>query len=224
MTEGPVRVRVWDWTVRVFHWSLVGLVAGMWWTADRGYMFWHKWLGVALLSLLTYRIVWGVIGPRTARLLTLIPRPGALISYVKSLTGSEHKPAFGHSALGGLAVLALLGLLIAQTVSGLFTVDVDGLNSGWFGHLISFDLGRIFADYHELIFEILLYMIGFHIIAILAYAVLLKLNLIGPMITGHRTQADASEVPESVTASPLRVACALIGAVLVAVLIVTYGR
>ena len=224
MTEGPLRVRVWDWTVRVFHWSLVVLFAGMWWTAEQGYLFWHKWLGVGLLSLLTYRIVWGLIGPSTARLLALIPRPAALIGYVKSLMGTAHRPAFGHSALGGLAVLSLLGLLIAQTVSGLFTVDVDGLNSGWFGHLISFDLGRTFADYHELIFDILLFMIGLHIIAILAYAVLLKLNLIGPMITGHRTQTEASEAPESVTASPLRVACALIGAILVAVLIVTYGR
>ena len=222
MDKPQFRVRVWDWTIRVFHWSLVVLVAAMWWTAEQGYMAWHKWIGAGLMGLLAYRLVWGLIGPKTAHLLSLVPRPNALLLYVRSLTQLGHKPSFGHSALGGLAVLALLGLLTAQTISGLFTVDVDGLNSGWFGHLISFDLGRTFADYHELIFDLLLVMIGLHVLAILAYAVLLKLNLIGPMITGRQTRSDEAET--SVTASPVRIVCAVVAASLIAVFIVWFGR
>ena len=174
------------------------------------------------MGLLAYRLVWGLIGPKTAQLLSLVPRPEALLSYVQSLTQPGHGPSFGHSALGGLAVLALLGLLMAQTVSGLFTVDVDGLNSGWFGHLISFDLGRTFADFHELIFDLLVIMIGLHVLAILAYAVLLKLNLIGPMITGRQTRSD--EAQTSVTASPLRIVFAVSAAGLIAFSIVWFGR
>ena len=67
MTQDTRKVLVWDWTVRLFHWSAVLLVGLMWWTAEQGIMDWHRRLGLLLVGLLSYRIVWGLIGSRTAR-------------------------------------------------------------------------------------------------------------------------------------------------------------
>ena len=34
------------------------MIAAMWWTAEQGYMQWHKWLGACLIGVLVYRMVW----------------------------------------------------------------------------------------------------------------------------------------------------------------------
>ena len=64
---GSTRILVWDGALRLFHWSAVLLVAAMWWTAENGVMDWHRRMGMILVGLLAFRIVWGLIGPQTAR-------------------------------------------------------------------------------------------------------------------------------------------------------------
>lgn len=224
MASEQSRTLIWDWTIRVFHWSLVLLVAGMWWTAEQGWMFWHKWLGLALVGLLAYRLVWGLIGPAPARLMPLVPRPHTLVAYIRKLSERPYQASFGHNPLGGLSVLALLGLLLVQLGSGLISVDVDGLVSGWFGHLVSFDMGRAAAEFHETSFNVLLGFIILHLIAILAYTMVLRANLIGPMVTGRRSDEQTPEPEFDAGASLLR-ACTAIGAgVLAAVLVLWFGR
>ena len=75
----------------------------------------------------------------------------------------------GHNPLGALSVLALLGLLLAQIVLGLFAVDVDGIESGPLSTYVSFDTGRVAAEWHEAVFDVLLWLIGLHVAAVLFY-------------------------------------------------------
>ena len=50
----PVRmVPVWDRFVRVFHWSLVGLIAAAWLTEDLKRV--HHWIGYTVLALVAAR-------------------------------------------------------------------------------------------------------------------------------------------------------------------------
>lgn len=219
-----MRVRVWDWTVRVFHWSLVLLVGAMWWTGEEGYMVWHKWLGVGLAALLVYRLSWGLIGPATARLTALIPKPAELVGYIRSLTTRPYVRALGHNPLGGLSVLALLALLTVQIGSGLFAVDVDGLASGWFGHVVSFDTGRAFSDFHEISFNALLTFIALHVIAVGLYTFVLRANLIGPMVTGYQSRDGAPDRYTPPSISPVRFGVSILAAAAVAGLIVWLGR
>ena len=223
MVSDPIRIRVWDWTIRLFHWLLVGLVAGMWWTAEQGYMGWHKWLGLSLVWLLTYRIVWGVIGSKTARLLSLIPTPGELWSYLSSLRSGPYVPSFGHNPLGSLSVLALLVVITLQIGSGLFAIDVDGLFSGWLGRYVSFDLGRSFAEFHETIFNLLVALIALHVIAVLVYLALLKTNLIGAMITGQQVRDAEPADYKPVEASPFRVIVSALVGLSAVWLIISFG-
>lgn len=224
MASEQVRTLIWDWTIRVFHWSLVALVAGMWWTAEQGYMFWHKWLGLGLVGLLTYRLVWGLIGPQTARLIPLLPRQGALVAYIRKLTERPYRASFGHNPLGGLSVLALLGLLILQVGSGLISIDVDGMFSGWFGHWVEFDIGRAAAEFHETSFNVLLGFIALHLVAIAAYTFVLRANLIGPMVTGRRTNEQAPEPGFDAGASLLRAGLAIGAGGLAVALVLWFGR
>ncbi|MFC3077302.1 cytochrome b/b6 domain-containing protein [Phenylobacterium terrae] len=194
MAEGDaddkIRVRLWDGPTRLIHWALVVLVGVSWWTHEIGRMDWHRWSGYTVLALLVFRIFWGFAGGTTARFASFLKGPGAVAAYARTLfkPGSAALP--GHNPLGGWSVLAMLLALVCQVTFGLFAVDVDGIESGPFSQYVSFDLGRRFAEWHELSFNILLALIALHILAVVFYLVVKRDNLIAAMVTGRRLMAS----------------------------------
>ena len=199
MTGNPARILVWDWAIRLVHWLMVVLVPLLWWTAEEGHMEWHKSFGLTMFGLILFRLLWGLIGTWTARFGPMIRRIGSLPSYIAKLRAGGYRPTFGHSPLGVLSVFALLLALTVQITTGLFSVDVDGLESGPLAVLVSFDTGRQLAEVHEFNFNLLAALIGLHITAIAVYHFVLKANLVGPMITGRRSRVDfaATALPEN---------------------------
>lgn len=183
---------IWDWTIRLFHWLIVLLIPVMWWTAEEGMMDWHRRLGLTIFALIIFRIIWGVVGTWTARFVPMVRRLQLLPSYVRDLFARRNKPSFGHSPIGTLSVFALLAALCTQVGTGLFSVDVDGLESGPLAIFVSFKTGRELADIHEFSFDILVVLIALHIAAIALYRLLLKNDLVRPMVTGHRSDVTAS--------------------------------
>src|ERR1700726_3554826 len=133
------RVRVWDGFTRLVHWLLVVLMGVSWWTAGHHHMDYHRYSGYALLGVLSFRLYWGVFGSTTARFAHFVKGPRSIWRYLRSK--ARHVTP-GHNPLGALSVLALLGLLLAQVTLGLFSVDVDGIESGPLSHWVSFETGR----------------------------------------------------------------------------------
>ncbi|MAB11460.1 cytochrome b/b6 domain-containing protein [Hyphomonas sp.] len=187
---GSSRILVWDGALRLFHWSTVLLVAAMWWSAENHMMDWHRRMGMILVGLVTFRLAWGLLGPRTARFTSWQLGPGAMLGYLKSLKRGVHKPSFGHNPIGTLSVIAMLAALCVQLGTGLFAVDVDGLESGPLSTLVSFEAGRQAAEIHEISFNILVALIGLHVAAVAVYLIFFKDNLVRPMVTGRRASAD----------------------------------
>jgi len=186
-----------------------------WWTAETGRMEWHQYSGYSLLALVTFRIYWGFFGSSTARFRQFVRGPRTIVSYLKGRWTSMP----GHNPLGALSVVGLLGLLLAQIALGLFAVDVDGIESGPLSTYVSFDTGRVAADWHEAVFDLLLWLIGLHVAAVLYYLFFRKENLIATMVHGQRAfpgQQTNGEQPASVTSvSRLRF---VVGVVLAGVL------
>lgn len=182
---GSVRVRVWDVPIRLVHWLIVLLIGFSWWTAETGRLEWHAYSGYGLLALLLFRLYWGFFGSSTARFGNFVRGPGTVIDYVKS----RWTPAPGHNPLGALSVVALLALLAAQIVLGLFSVDVDGIESGPLSLYVSFEAGRVAAKWHDRVFGVLQWVILLHVVAVLFYVLVKKQNLIGAMFTGRRDYA-----------------------------------
>lgn len=162
-------------------------------------MDWHKIFGLTMFGLVLFRLIWGLIGTWTARFAPMVQRIGSLPSYVQKLRSRELGPTFGHSPLAVLGVFALLLVLATQVTTGLFSVDVDGLESGPLAVLVSFETGRQLAEVHEFNFNLLVVLIGLHITAIAVYHFALKENLIAPMVTGRKPRADFSnpQLPEN---------------------------
>lgn len=184
MTE---KLRVWDLPTRLFHWLLVMLFAFSWWSAEQREMDLHRWSGLGVLALVAFRLVWGVIGGSTARFASFVRSPLRVIGY---LTGKAPHSGAGHNPLGGWSVLALLGVIALQLLSGLFAVDTDGLESGYLSHLVTFEQGRQAADVHEIAFNLAMILIAVHLLAIAFYRVVKRRNLVAPMVTGRDGELD----------------------------------
>lgn len=190
MAMNAPRIMVWDWAVRLVHWLMVILVPLLWWTAEEGHMDWHKSLGLTMLGIVLFRLIWGLIGTTTARFVPMVERIKSLQSYVGHLRSGRYIASFGHSPLAVFGVFALLLALTTQIGTGLFSVDVDGLESGPLAVLVSFDVGRQLAEVHEFNFNLLAALIGLHLTAIAIYHFALNANLVGPMVHGHRPSSD----------------------------------
>jgi cytochrome b len=173
--------------VRTVHWLFVALFALSWWSAEHKHLDYHRYSGCALLGLLLFRLYWGAVGTRTARFATFVKGPRAIWHHVR---GASSPVQPGHTPLGALSVLALLSLLMLQIGLGLFSVDVDGLESGRLARLISFETGRTCAHFHHVVFNVLLGFALLHVAAILFY-LLRGRDLITPMISGRASWTES---------------------------------
>ena len=178
--EEGTRIAVWDRPVRIVHWLFVLLIPVSWWTAEEEMMEWHYRSGMALLGLLVFRIVWGLIGSSTARFASFVRGPRAILSFLRGDAAS----AIGHNPLGALSVLALLGMTSLQVALGLFAADEDGLESGPLARFVDGELAEEIAEWHEWTFNLLLAVIALHVLAIAAYLIFKRQDLVRPMVTG----------------------------------------
>jgi cytochrome b len=96
----------------------------------------------------------------------------------------------GHNPLGGLSVVGLIIVMGVQVVLGLFSVDVDGLESGPLASYVSFEVGRTAAKAHALSFNFLLLLICLHLVAVIYYIVFKRHELIRPMVSGRRAKGQ----------------------------------
>ena len=117
-------VKVWDLLLRVFHWSLVLFFVISYATGEEESSI-HAWSGYAIAFLLTFRLIWGFVGPTHARFSDFIYSPAEIFAYAKGLMTGNAKRYLGHNPLGGLMVLALLFSLSATVVSGLMLYGAE---------------------------------------------------------------------------------------------------
>ena len=205
--------RVWDLPTRIFHWALFGLIIAMVATGLLGgnAMVWHFRCGYAVLSLLLFRLVWGLIGGHWSRFVSFIYSPGAVLQYLRGQGRPEH--SVGHNPLGAGSVFALLFFLFAQVGTGLFSDD-DIAASGPLSKFVYNATVSMLTGYHKNIGKyVLLVLVLLHIAAILFYLLKKKENLIGPMLHGdksllHRVENSRDDGRSRVLALAVFAGCA----------------
>lgn len=174
------RYKLWDLPTRLFHWLLVLCVVAAVVTGQIGgnLIDWHARIGIVIVGLIGFRLVWGLCGSTYARFAQFMPSPARIKAY---LSGAWQ--GAGHNPLGALSVLGLLGLLTAQLLTGLFAND-DIAFTGPLYALIDKDLSDRLAGLHRLGANLLFVLVGLHVAAIAFYGHVKKHNLVKPMVTG----------------------------------------
>lgn len=190
------QVRVWDLLIRIFHWALVLFFVVAYFTGEEESA-WHIYSGYAVLGLVLFRIVWGIIGTRFARFSNFVYSPSDVLSYAKGFFSLRPKHFVGHNPLGGLMVIAMLIGLLATTATGLMVYALEE-RAGPFAPLVAepgtagFDEVRLeereeyWEELHELFTNIMLGLILIHVVAVLAGSAVHRENLVMAMITGKK--------------------------------------
>lgn len=176
------RIRLWDLPLRIFHWSLVLAVAVAIVTGELGgsWMELHGKAGLVILGLVSFRVVWGLVGSTHARFLSFAPTVPKLRAYLKG-----QWRGVGHNPLGALSVFALLSLLATQAATGLFSNDDISFNGPLFA-LIDDALASRLTGWHSKLAYALFGLLALHVVAILAYLRFKRDNLVRPMVTGWK--------------------------------------
>lgn len=221
-SSAPVKVLAWDGPTRLFKWALVGLVVSAVISdkAGGGSPTWHVWNGYAVLVLVVFRLLWGVVGGSTARFAGFLASPIATIRYGLGLLRGREAHYLGHNPLGGWMVVALIALPGVMGVSGLFNADVDRMIvEGPLAAKLSDAAVTLAHRIHHNAFQILLICIVLHVAAVVFHAVVKKERLVPAMVTGKK---PATAFADPAPATPGSVVVAL-GCLIAAVVIVWGG-
>jgi cytochrome b len=177
------RLPVWDPWIRLVHWALVLLLPVSWWTAKTGRFELHILSGCAILTLVLFRLAWGLVGSETARFAQFLKGPPAALRHLGHLLRRDAPAGVGHNAAGGWMVLAMLLLVLGQAATGLMADDEMGA-AGPLAGRVAPDWSAAATSLHLRLYWLILASVALHILAIIAYRLLLRRDLVKPMLTG----------------------------------------
>lgn len=200
------RVRVWDWFVRLFHWTVAIAFFTAFFTED-DLLTLHVWAGYVIGVLIVMRIFWGFIGPKHARFSDFVCSPTKAKRYLLDLLRFRAKRYVGHSPAGGLMVVLLLGGLGMTVWSGL-ELYARQENAGPLARTASISMQAAQADEdhedarrgthedaggsgfweegHELLANLMLFLVVLHIAGVLLASFVHRENLVRSMLSGWK--------------------------------------
>jgi len=188
MSDPLQAVRVWDLPTRLFHWALAICVVVSIVTAKMGgnAMAWHFRSGYVVLTLLAFRLLWGVVGGHWSRFATFAYAPSTLWRYLHGQSRSDEHHDVGHSPLGALSVIGLLVILCAQVGTGLFADD-EIANTGPLIKFVSAATSAVLTRWHKTFGQwLIITLVLLHVAAIVFYLLKRGRNLVGPMLVGDK--------------------------------------
>jgi cytochrome b len=194
VSERTVPIRVWDLPTRLFHWAIVVLLGVSWLSESLGWMELHFLSGYSTIALLLFRLGWGFVGSETSRFARFLRSPLTGLRYLASFRRLGPDTEIGHNAAGGWMVLVLLALLAVQAGTGLFAND-DGDTEGPLFRYVSKDQSDWLSHIHSINFTLIQIAVCVHIVAVLAYLVLKRHDLLRPMITGRKYLPEGVSPP-----------------------------
>lgn len=181
---------IWDLPTRLFHWLLVVGLGGQYVTAEwlDDAMQWHFYIGYGLLTLILFRLCWGLCGPRYARFSAFVTHPLAVLRYSRSVFSRQPNDYASHNPLGGYGVLVMLALVLVQAVSGLFMTDDIFMQGPWYGQ--ADEATRELMNWlHHVSFDALLVVIALHLVAVAWYVLRKRQALVSAMVHGKKATA-----------------------------------
>ncbi|CCD93490.1 putative Cytochrome b561 family protein [Bradyrhizobium sp. ORS 375] len=184
MSETPVNSRsdtvaVWDLPLRVWHWALAAFVLVACVTPnifDRL----HRLAGYAVIGLLAFRLIWGMIGSRHSLFDRISLKLRAAPRYIVGMLRGETGRYLGLNPAGAAMLVVMLALLIVSTVTGVMQVSVRFFGIGWIEQAHSLSSNAIIA------------LIAVHLLGTLWMSVLQRENLARAMLTGRKRLPGAA--------------------------------
>ena len=172
-------VSVWDWPLRLWHWTLATFVVVAWFTPN-AYDSLHRVAGYTVIGLLIFRVGWGFLGSRHSRFRRLVARLRAFPPYLWGLRKGRTGRYLGLNPAGAAMLVALLLALTVSAVTGAMQVTVTFFGVWWV------------EDSHTYSSDAVMILVILHVIGTLLMSILQRENLPLAMITGRKGRQRGS--------------------------------
>ncbi|MEL6979703.1 MAG: cytochrome b/b6 domain-containing protein [Pseudomonadota bacterium] len=192
----PVLERIWDAPTRLLKWSIAGFVAATWaygFSMSFETIGAHMTLGYIVAGLVGCRLLWGLVGPKPSRLITLARDGLGAPRYARSVLKPEPSYWPGHNPMGSLWLIAMLTALSVQIGTGLISYSDSFFDGGPLAAWAGSDWNSWANNIHDINSKVIIGLIGLHILVVFFYAAWKMEDLIGPMISGWKLVRRAED-------------------------------
>ncbi|MDX1569278.1 MAG: cytochrome b/b6 domain-containing protein [Xanthomonadales bacterium] len=124
MSEQIKGVRVWDPLIRIGHWLVVVAFFTAYFTEEE-FLTLHSWAGYVVAAVVAIRIIWGFVGPPTARFRNFVRSPRKALAYLRLLIAGRPPKYLGHNPAGGLMIVLMLLSLLGTAGSGMVIYAIE---------------------------------------------------------------------------------------------------
>lgn len=171
--DAPKLVKVWDWPLRAFHWSLAFFVLLAWFTPGKldGV---HQFAGYAVIVLIVFRIGWGAVGTRYSRFRAIGRRLRAAPAYLFNLGRGKTGYYRGLNPAGTAMLITMLLLLAISTITGWMSTTVSFFGVPWV------------EDTHSYISDGVIVLVVIHVLGVVLASRMQRENLARSMVTGWK--------------------------------------
>ena len=182
------RVYVWSLPTRIFHWLLVLFIIAAYLTSEEdAWLSWHASFGIAVGSLVLYRILWGFVGPLHSRWRDFDLSPASLKEYLLTLF-SPRRAYIGHNPAASYAMVGIIAVTLLLAVTGLLAYGIQE-NRGLFAflHHSFFREMELFEELHEALSTLFYLLIGAHVGGVLLDRLLhAEQGTLGSIVSGYK--------------------------------------
>ncbi len=206
ISDRRIYLKVWDPIVRIGHWLIVLGFAALYFPSDKFPL--HAFAGYLIMGYMTFRIVWGFVGPRAVRFKTFLVGPSKTIRYgIDSMLGAA-RHTISHNPLGAWMVVWLILSMLTTGILGLMLYSAgqelgplgNQVPAEWEGEFFSatilgHSLSLGLKDLHHWTGNIAASLVTLHLVGNLWTTALHRSNPVIGMITGVK-DADQDD-PES---------------------------
>ncbi len=147
-------ILVWDPLVRLIHWGvlLMVLINAAIVSKDSPI---HLWAGYTMLVLVGVRLLWGLIGSKSARFSSFPPNLFRAMRYLRKMQSGDRTVHLSHNPLGALMVYNIWATLLVIGTSGFMMGTVKFFGIAWVEQV------------HEMAYNWLLLSIAAHILGVI---------------------------------------------------------
>jgi cytochrome b len=203
MNKKPGYVFVWPISTRIIHWLMAFSFTAAFVTSFHDqYLHSHVAFGFIFLTIIIYRIIWGIIGPRYATFNTFKLKPSELKYYfIEKVKNRWRKIPAGHNPASSWYTVWALFVGTIIVVSGLLLYGVEEAK-GPFRHLNDNYAHYMFLldNIHKYASYLFLFWVVLHISGVMIEQFWHKTGMVWAMITGYKkTEGEDTTVSKKLT-------------------------
>ncbi|MDX1809844.1 MAG: cytochrome b/b6 domain-containing protein [Sulfurospirillaceae bacterium] len=186
---------IWPFINRFSHVLLIIFFSAAYLLGDyKSLVNYHVAFGYALGVVFLFRVLWGFIGPKYSKFKDFNFNVNDLKEYMLSVFKKD-KEHIGHNPASSFAILAMIIVVFLTIIFGVLTQGIEKnhgilsfLHSSYFEHM------EFFSEAHEFFANVLIALIGIHVMGSLIDRFIKRGDAIDSMITGYKNTIEKIDI------------------------------